>query len=571
MLNDIKLEASEELNIEIIFPLIEAQRKLFEDPDSKETKQDSEDLHGLLDQAIQKQHWRLALLLASSPIQVSHEQIAILQKNKEKIITFENLNTLTSFGYFAIHIKDFEIKGSNLNRLVCLKSELTTHMLNLFNKGKSLEEKIHNSIKKHETDQEDKIVIKRKLIINHLKKAAHIDSMTGTEIAKENTLQFNCLLESWLKKINLEGSRYNPLDLILEVFALLVDKGFQYNDGIKTVQLRFHSSKISKKNMGEYRHYGNVIRFGLHFNIHNYDSTLPGIVLHEFIHLLCNLMYGNVSTLYRIELEKLVKSILEYMNCRKYTPDDQGIFTGFSTYPQEKYAEEFFPRLFEFFILKNESPNDLFPSKISLQMQYFFARFLHDVAKFKFKLLEQHQHIPRGRLEMFDYLENKDYKNFFNYITPKNNRGYNFFPSYFSLDSKFLKMAIENKFDLNEPNKLGVTPLKYYIYSGYFDMAVTLLEKLWESKQINTNLINQVDLNQQNKDNKTLLIQAIQMHKSEKFIEWLIQDCKVDTTLVDHSGSSATLYAVSNNISQKIIDLLRQSEKSKGVKSLIMN
>jgi Ankyrin repeats (3 copies) len=587
---DFKFSVSEPENIEK-FLLYRSQEK--KEQKNSEMFSDTEQFSRLITQAALINQWKLVLLLLMAPPgKVSDHAIAYLAGYKNKIISETNLRYKTAYGQYLLtpdymdkltsaYIDSSQSGLTNLMRLAYYQQGLFTPKTFSFGArltgslGRIFLESQRRKLETRKTPNRQLLKEKNNRVMDLLVGAAKIDAVTASPAAKNDVAIFEKMLRDWFNKR--DPDVYNPLFLIFEVFAMLADKGFDaktakkhhYPNIFVTTKIHFDSLKIGQSSNGEYH-----LKYALHLKKSPAEDKrnpepllwdplwLLSTLLHEFIHHLLKLMAERMDVNLEEGLKNLVSLIKTYFatdsnpvaeNCR--------IFNYFDQYREDQHTEELLPRLGEFYLWNSSLPDcQVFPLKIVSEINYLFATFLVEVARFREILITSQADRP-SRVELFKHWEQGEYSKFFaelksNGLNGANCRAVGFFPQ-FTKDFDVLKRVAAEGFPLNSPNKFGQTPLTVALQEKRLDIVALLLEKL----RIDMQPLPDFQVNEQDGRGQTLLIHAIKNAQSEDFITWLIERCAADLTIADIHGKTARDYATAaGSMSREILFLLTERE-----------
>lgn len=372
--------------------------------------------------------------------------------------------------------------------------------------------------------------------------AAGLDATSANDktLAKKAVSTLKKLLNQYLKST--DAHKYNPILLILEMYALLLDKG--YNQPLKAKNTEFKSFKTHigspklKGALGMYRG-----GYATHIKPYSEEVDFLSTVLHEFTHALCKMIYGNTSTRYQSELNQLAKNLQQYCKASGKKITDTLNFYDF--YNEKKYADEIFPRIVQLFIIDpafNAAVN--YNEEIANSIGNLFSLFLKDIAEFKSTLLEAQASNKWSRKEISRALEIQDYKTFFTMLTPENQSQINVWPQLMPEDEKLFKGAAEKGFPMFAKNKFGKNSLKFAVETNAFESALDILRSLWQNKQA---VPKNIDYNVTDKQGFTLLMRAIINDQEPAFIDWLIKEAGIDVSISHPITHKTALSYASHN------------------------
>lgn len=553
MLHDIKIEENENSNIERLVFLIHEQRKIYTElkNDNRNFKRDEHDLDNLIKQALKEQQWKVILLLLASPCPLSLERINELANYKDKIFSTENLKAQTAFGQRVVgdSIKDADVKSSNISKLAYFKRGIFSPQPTRFFETKLAGAlgRIHEEKSQHEESRK-KFARKNAEILDTIVRCLGLDATSANDksLAKKAVSVLEQLLNQYL--IATDPNKYNPILLILEMYALLVDKGYNQpiNNEMKITHFRSFKTHMGSPKLdhssgpvgGQY--YG---KFGIHINPHSTSIDFLATVIHEFTHGICQIIYKDISTRYQSELKQLTKVLHGF--CKKTGKSKADILNFYDHYTEKYHASEIFPRIVELYIV-NPDFNIAFHynEEIANAIGNLFSLFLKDMAEFKAKLLDVQIGNKWSRKEISKALEIKDYKAVFSMLTPENQSQINVWPQLMSEDEKLFKAAFEKGFPLFAKNKFGKNSLKFAIESNTFESAVEILHYLWEHK---LPIPKDIDYNVTDKQGYSLLMRAVDKEPEPSFIKWLIEKVGIDVGIANPFTNKTALSYASQN------------------------
>jgi hypothetical protein len=570
MLRDIELEENEALNIERLLFLVNEQKKIYQESKDKKNgdevdldflikqaldksqwgtflvwkgkkNSDEVDLDSLIKQALDKSQWRTILVLLTSPCLLSQDRISDLAQYKDRIFSPENLKAKTSYGQAIVADSDF--KSTNIDRLAHKKTGILSPQTSRFFWGKPAGALGRMHGEKFNRKESRKIFSEKNAkVLETIVRCLKLDSISADDkyLAGKAVVAFERLLNSYLTSTSLD--KYNPLLLLFEVYALLVDKGFNQPLGKKKRDNAFNSFKThmgSSKlgdSLGAYNH-----KYAIHIKFHADTIEFLATVIHEFTHAICKMIYGDTSTRYQAELNKLAKMLKQF--CEDEKRDISDTLNFFDFYAEEKYAAEMFPRIVELYIMNPDfNAAILYNKEIANALGHIFSLFLRDLAEFKEKLLKLQKDNQWSRREISQALEIEDYKTFFSMLTPQNQSKINVWPQFMAEDEKLFRKSLEIGFPIFAKNKFKKDALMIALKdTNSLEPALAILQFLWEKK---IPVPKSFNYNVQDKRGDTLLMRAIINEKEPGFIEWLVKEIGIDVgTSNPHTGKTALSYA----------------------------
>ncbi len=377
--------------------------------------------------AVESKQWAMALFLITSMPTLSKTQMSFLLPHKDKILAPDNLK--------LEFINDEYLKESlqghtSLGQLAGMKTGLLDPkpqraFLGVFSYRSgalgAISKEYASRVAGIASEQKEVKPSKEQAIINQLAEIIKINaSFYGADI-QQDAKQFENELNNWYEGVKLEK---NPIYSLLETLTILMDQGYEKsvkNSFTRDTTRQFtevHFQSTEAKHLGKYVG-DNKLHIGKAASVNEYTKfPLLSTVVHEFVHHLCQLMYGSANPQPLKEWEALVDMIDTDLRDAKKAGHKLGQFGGLyfsKSYSKSKHAAELVPRLAQLLLesptaLEKES-NFLSEKTIETIKKLFFDKFLgKDLVNFKQGLAERAQLQSKkliGKSEIFRCLQKK--------------------------------------------------------------------------------------------------------------------------------------------------------------------